>query len=247
MTIPPSYRVDWFPVEAPPPATSTSASARSFSDYYPVPLIDGCRLNLPLVPLPGAEMAVALLISNQTSFHVERHIVQRLTHMLRTIAPDAVVGIPTLGLTYARAVAENLGLSDFVALGHSRKFWYDDALSESAVSSTCPDQSKRVYLDPALLERVHGRRVVVLDDVLNTGNTMSSAIRLLQKAQANVAAIVTVLTEGWDWYRALARIEPAMPRRVHSLGHIPLFARTESGWAPLPETKAGARPRPTPS
>ena len=102
-------------------------------------------------------------MSNQTSFLVERNIVERMTGLVRVAAPEAVVGIPTLGLTYARAVAEAIGLPDFVALGYSRKFWYDDALSEAMVSSTSPDQSKRIYLDPALLERVQGRRVVVVE------------------------------------------------------------------------------------
>jgi adenine/guanine phosphoribosyltransferase-like PRPP-binding protein len=241
MKVPPPYRADWF-VAPDTVEDSAPTPAMSFATHYPVPLKDGCRLNLPLTPLPGGDMAVALLMSNQTSFEVERHIVQRLTDEVRAIGPNAVVGIPTLGLAYARAVAENIGLPDFVALGHSRKFWYDDELSESAVSSTSPDQSKKVYLDPALLARVQGRRVVVIDDVLNTGNTMSSAIRLLHKAGAQVAGIVTVLTEGWDWHRALAAIDAALPGRVHALGHIPLFGRTASGWAPLPETEAGARP-----
>ena len=232
-----SYRVDWFPADA-----SGDADAASFSTHYPVRLIDGCRLSLPLTPLPGGDKAVALLMSNQTSFLVERNIVERMTELVRVAAPEAVVGIPTLGLTYARAVAEAIGLPDFVALGYSRKFWYDDALSEAMVSSTSPDHSKRIYLDPALLERVQGRRVVVVDDVLNTGSTMTAAIRLLQKAQANVIAIVAVLTEGWQWQGALARIDPAIPALVRVLGHIPIFGRLGEGWAPLPETEAGARP-----
>jgi adenine/guanine phosphoribosyltransferase-like PRPP-binding protein len=241
--LPPPYRVDWLPADACGDADAFGdAHVTSFSTHYPVRLSDGCGLSLPLTPLPGGDKAVALLMSSQTSFRVERHIVQRMTHLVHAMAPEAVVGIPTLGLTYARAVAEAIGLPGYVALGHSRKFWYDDALSEAAVSVTSPDQTKRVYLDPALLARVHGRRVVVVDDVLNTGNTMASAIRLLQKAQANVIAIVAVLTEGWDWHGALARIDPAMPGLVHALGHIPIFGRTETGWAPLPETEADARP-----
>lgn len=237
VTLPPPYRVDWLSADA-----SAYTDAAYFSTHYPVRLTDGCRLCLPLTPLPGGDKAVALLMSSQTSFVIERNIVERMTELVRAASPDAVVGIPTLGLTYARSVAEAVGLPNFVALGHSRKFWYDDTLSESAVSATSPDQSKRVYLDPALLERVHQRRVVVVDDVLNTGGTMASAIRLLKKAQANVVAIVAVLTEGWDWHGALSRIDPAIPGLVRVLGHIPLFGRVEEGWAPLPETEAGARP-----
>lgn len=231
------YRVDWFAPEA-----SAGVEAASRPTHHPVVLSDGSRLCLPLTALPDGERAVALLMSNQTSFPVERKIVERMIELARAAAPDAVVGIPTLGLTYARPVAEAIGLSDFVALGHSRKFWYDERLSEAVISSTSPDQSKRVYLDPALLERVHGKRVVIIDDVLNTGATMAAAISLLQKAQARVVAIVVVLTEGWDWHRKLAGIDPGIPALVRALGHIPLFRRTGIGWVPIPETDAGARP-----
>jgi adenine/guanine phosphoribosyltransferase-like PRPP-binding protein len=228
------YRVDWF-------ADAASAAANP-ATHYPVLLSDGSRLSLPLRPLPGGDEAVALLMANQTDFEVERRIVERLIEPARAAAPEALVGIPTLGLTYARPVAQAVGLADFVALGHSRKFWYDDALSEAVISSTSPDHSKRVFLDPALLERVRGRRVVVVDDVLNTGATMGAALKLLKKAQAKVVGIVVVLTEGWEWHGRLGGIDPAAPGLVQALGHIPLFARSASGWAPIPATEAGARP-----
>jgi adenine/guanine phosphoribosyltransferase-like PRPP-binding protein len=243
------YRVDWFAAGAcaggapgDAEATGGAEATGAGSNRYVVKLRDGSCMSLPITPLPGGERAVALLMSNQTSFQVERNLVERMAELVRAAAPEAVVGVPTLGLTYARPVAESIGLPDFVPLGYSRKFWYDDALSEPTVSSTSPDQSKRLYLDPALLDRVRGKRVVIVDDVLNTGSTMSSAIRLLRKVQANIIAVVAVLSEGWQWHAALARIDPAMPARVRVLGHIPIFGRSGESWAPLPDTEAGAWP-----
>ncbi len=67
MDLPPPYRVDWFADEA-------SAAAANDPTHYPVVLTDGSRLSLPLTPLPGGEKAVALLMSNQTDFEVERKI-----------------------------------------------------------------------------------------------------------------------------------------------------------------------------
>lgn len=237
MALPEPYRVEWVP-----PDPSEAPDAKCFVTSYPVRLSDGSHLILPLKPLPGGDKAVALLMANQTRFDVEHRIVERLTGLVRAAAPDAVVGIPTLGLAYAGRVAEAIGLPDFVALGHSRKYWYDDALSEVSVSSTSPDQNKKVYLDPALLHRVYERRIVIVDDVLNTGGTMTAAVRLLQRAGAEVVTVIAVLTEGWDWHRALARIDLRLPGKVRALGHIPLFGRVSGGWVPLPDTELAARP-----
>ena len=228
-------------VVAEPPATGEVAASRSAARHL-VRLSDGSQLSLPLVELPDGQRAVALLMSNQTSFLIERNLSERLTGLVRAVAPEAIVGVPTLGLTYARAVAGLLGLPEFVPLGHSRKFWYEDALSEVTDSSTSPGHNRRIYLDPALLSRVQGRRVAVVDDVLNTGNTMVAVLRLLRTAGAEVVRIAAVLTEGWMWRAALTRFDPAAAGLVRALGHIPIFGRTLDGWAPLPQTAADHRP-----
>jgi hypothetical protein len=75
-----------------PPDASGAPNAKCFVASYPVPLSDGSHLILPLKPLPSGDKAVALLMANQTSFDVERRIVERLTILVRAAAPDAVVG-----------------------------------------------------------------------------------------------------------------------------------------------------------
>ena len=95
-------------------------------------------------------------------------------------APDVVVGLPTLGLTLASAVAERLGHARYVPFGTSRKFWYDEALSVPLSSITTPEQSKRLYLDPRLLPLLEGRRVALVDDVISSGKSIVAGLRLLQ-------------------------------------------------------------------
>ncbi|GBQ49318.1 phosphoribosyltransferase [Komagataeibacter sucrofermentans] len=224
-----AYHATWSPEGAP-------AAAPPYGETYPVQLPDGSTLTLPLRALPGGEQAIALLMANQTGFAVERELVRLLTEMVGPLAPEAVVGVPTMGLAYARPVAEKLGMGDYVALGHSRKFWYDDSLAIPLTSSTSPDQTKHLYLDPALMERVRGRRVVVIDDVLNTGRTAVAAVRLLERAGACVVAIAAVLTEGWAWRAALEAATPGAVPPVHALGHIPLFGGQAGNWRPLPGT-----------
>lgn len=209
--------------EAPPP----------YRDYYPVTLCNGAQLNLPLQPLPGGEQAIALLMSNQTPFEVEQELGSLLSKVAAEFPSEVIVGIPTLGLDYARIVARNLGFPDYVALGNSRKFWYSDVLSVPVHSVTSPGANKRLYLDPMLVERVAGKRALIVDDVINTGGSAAAAIELLQSAGACVIGLCVVLIEGETWREALTSFAPDWPSRVRGLGRIPLFQNTAEGWVPV--------------
>lgn len=234
-TLPP-YRVRWHAAgEAPPSAEAGRPAA--YDTHFPVPLPDGSRLELPLRALPSGDAAIALLMSNQTPFEVEDRLVLLLADRARSFAADIVVAVPTMGLDYGRRVARELGHPHYAALGLSRKFWYDESLCEPLSSSTSPHQAKRVYLDPALLDRVAGRRVLLVDDVINTGTSACAAIRLLERAGAQVAGLLVVLTEGHAWRAALGTLSADGPTLVHALGHIPMFRRGEAGgWVPDPST-----------
>jgi adenine/guanine phosphoribosyltransferase-like PRPP-binding protein len=213
----------------------TSAAARGsppYRDYYPVTLCNGAQLNLPLQPLPGGQQAIALLMSNQTPFAVEQELGAMMSKIAAEFACEVIVGIPTLGLDYARIVARDLGFADYVALGNSRKFWYSDALSVPVHSATSPGANKRLYLDPMLVERIAGKRTLIVDDVINTGGSAAAAIELLQSAGAHVMGLCVVLIEGGAWRNTLLRFGPDWPARVRGLGQIPLFRRAPDGWVP---------------
>jgi adenine/guanine phosphoribosyltransferase-like PRPP-binding protein len=215
--------------------TSASGSGTShppYRDFYPVTLCNGAWLNLPLQPLPGGEQAIALLMSNQTPFEVEKELGTLLTKLAAEFAAEVIVGIPTLGLDYARLVARDLGFPNYVALGNSRKFWYSDELSVPVHSVTSPGANKRLYLDPMLVERVAGKRTLIVDDVINTGGSAAAAIELLQTAGALVIGLCVILIEGEAWKNLLAAFSPDWPDRVRGLGHIPIFKSATDGWVP---------------
>jgi adenine/guanine phosphoribosyltransferase-like PRPP-binding protein len=205
-----------------------------FTDTYPVRLSDGRVLHLPIQPLPGGEQAIALLMSNQTPFAVESGLADLLESLARTFEPEAICGIPTLGLDYARLVARSLGFPNYAPLGNSRKFWYSDALSVPVESVMSAGTQKRLYIDPTLVERVAGKRVLVVDDVINTGGSAVAAISLLKTAGADVVGLAVVLVEGAAWKPVMNTFGPAWAGRVKGLGAIPIFKRGPGGWFPLP-------------
>jgi adenine/guanine phosphoribosyltransferase-like PRPP-binding protein len=176
------------------------------------------------------------MISTQLSFTVERAVVDWMVAIARDLAPDVVVGMPTLGLLYARAIAERLGHPSWVALGYSRKFWYDEALSAPVSSITSPDQTKRVYLDPRMLPRLEGRRVLLVDDVISTGTTAFAALSLLAKVDAPLVGLLFAMLQGNRWQARLAAGDPAWPTLVRGAFATPLFERQADGWHPRPES-----------
>lgn len=203
-----------------------------YNATYCTPLSDGTQVELPIEPLPGTNEAIVLLMSNQTPFAVEEKLAALLTGAVIDLRPEVIVAVPTMGLDYARLVAANLGHSHYVALGNSRKFWYSDELSVPVQSVTSPGVSKKLYLDPSLLDRVVGKRTLIVDDVIATGGTASAALDLMLRAGADVVGLGFVFSEGDPWRKVLAAIGPEWPDKVRVIGEIPRLRQAGNGWIP---------------
>ncbi len=211
-----------------PPGT-IQPEAGGWGKVFPGTLPDGRQVALPVRVLPGdGQAAVASLIVNQASFVVEEALVEAMADAARPFAPDVVVGVPTLGLSLAAGVARALGHARMVALGTSRKFWYDEALSEPMSSITSPEQVKRVYLDPRMLPLFEGRRVALVDDVASSGRTLGAVLRLLARAGITPQVATFAMLQGEGWRTVLAN-SPFPTLHVVGAMETPRLARTPDG------------------
>ncbi len=207
-----------------------------FDNSYPVRLRSGRVLVLPLRPLPDGQHAVASLIANQASLGVVEALGEEMGDLARPEAPDVIAALPTLGLALAPHVAKTLGQQRYVPLGYSRKYWYDEALSEPIRSITSPGEGKRLYLDPNLLPLLQGKRVVVVDDAVSTGSSLLAVLRLFARLGIEAVAIVVAMKQTTRWMPALSAVDPILARKVHAVFGCPLFRHTPSGYVPLPDT-----------
>jgi adenine/guanine phosphoribosyltransferase-like PRPP-binding protein len=126
-----------------------------------------------------------------------------------------------------------------VPLSYSRKFWFEDELSVPVNSITTPVQPKIVYIDPRMLGRLDGKRVLLVEDVISTGGTVAAELALMKKIGAEVVGVITAIRETRVWSGKLGAIDPAYPAMVHSPIRCPLFRKSGDGWVPdwstLPE------------
>ncbi|MDP3898810.1 MAG: phosphoribosyltransferase [Mesorhizobium sp.] len=214
--------------------TFDAGPVAGFRELYPASLPDGRQIALPVRILPGdGRAAVASLIVNQASFAVVDAIADALADIARSSAPDIVVGVPTLGLPLAEGVARRLGHARMVALGTSRKFWYEDGLSQPLSSITSPGHQKRLYLDPRMLPLLAGRRVAVVDDVISSGSSMLAVLTLLGSAGIAPVAILAGMLQGAAWRALLGDFDAGIEARIAAALTSPRLVRgDDGGWRP---------------
>jgi adenine/guanine phosphoribosyltransferase-like PRPP-binding protein len=204
-----------------------------YRDSFPVKLPDGDWAVLPFLALPpDFDTAIAYLCITENSFALEDRLSTAMTHLARGMRAEIVVGMPTLGMVLAASVAKKLGHPYYVPLSYSRKFWFEDELSIPVNSITTPVQPKTVYIDPRLIERLEGKRVVLVEDVISTGGTVAAELALMKKIGAHVTGVVTAIRETRVWCDKLAGIDSSYPGLVASPICCPLFRKTADGWVP---------------
>ena len=190
---------------------------------YDAVMPDGSVLVLPLRDL--GEVAVAGLIANQASFEVIDRLSGWMAALIRAEAPEIVVGLPTLGHVFGQGIARILGHTQWVAPGMTRKYWYEEALSVPVVSVTSPVPGRRMWLDPRLVDRIAGRRVLLVDDVISTGRSAQAGLALLAAAGVRPVAACVAMAQTQRWREGWPADLP-----LYAAFATPLFGRVPGGW-----------------
>jgi adenine/guanine phosphoribosyltransferase-like PRPP-binding protein len=181
------------------------------------------HVELPLVSL-NEELALALLITVDMGVEFMSTAGTELADILRPYNVDIVATVATMGIPVVVEVTRHLGLDQYVILHKTPKIHLADAISES-VRSITTEVDQRLLFDRARIKDVDGKRVAIVDDVISTGASTGTALRLLRGVGANVVVIGTLVTEGSVWRSSLGD-DAAL---VRALGSIPVFRPDGSG------------------
>jgi adenine/guanine phosphoribosyltransferase-like PRPP-binding protein len=94
-------------------------------------------------------------------------------------------------------------------------------------SITTPTQSKCLFLDPNLMQRLQNRRVLLVDDVVARGTTIAAAQKLLGTVSANPVGAVVAMAQTNAWKTVLADL------KLKAVFTSPLLERRSDGWWPI--------------
>lgn len=202
-----------------------TAEPAPWADTYPAVMPDGRVLYLPIRDY--GDVGVAGLIANQASFAVVRALVGFMAAAVADLRAEVVVGLPTLGQVFAPGVAEALGHRNWVAPGYTRKRWYEERLSVPIASSTGPVE-RRLWLDPRVVERLSGKRVLLVDDVISSGASARAGFSLLALVGVRPVGVGVAMDQGGRWREDFC---PEVPVRAGFVS--PLLGRVAGGWGVL--------------
>ncbi len=165
-------------------------------EYYDID-IRGMKRRLPVVKVNDSLWIASFVILGDVE--LTSHCANELKKELKDLDFDYLVGPEAKVLPLLHIVAERLGFKEYIVCRKEVKAYMKDAIVYDVKSITTKNKQQLVLNGPDV-ERIRGKKVVLLDDVVSTGGTFNSMEKILEKAGAIIVARSAVLKEG-DSYK----------------------------------------------
>ena len=116
---------------------------------------------------------------------------------LLKLAPeyDVMITAESKGIPLLYEMARQAGSNYYIIARKSPKLYMKDIISVD-VDSITTSHRQTLYLDSKDVEAMRGKRVLVVDDVISTGESLAALEKLINAAGGNIVAKMAVLAEG---------------------------------------------------
>ncbi len=153
--------------------------------------IEGLSRDLPLCPL-NDELYIAGFV-----MFGDVEITVKSAEALLKKAPefDLIVTAESKGIPLAFEMARQAGGVRYIVCRKEKKLYMKDVVY-TQVESITTDHVQTLCIDGADAEYMNGKRVLVVDDVISTGESVLSIEKLVQEAGGIIAGKMCVLAEG---------------------------------------------------
>ena len=110
-------------------------------------------------------------------------------------AYDYIITAEAKGIPLAHEMARQSGAKRYFLARKAPKL-YMTGVFESSVRSITTAKEQTLYLDTADAELMKGKRILVVDDVISTGESLKALEVLVEKAGGIIAGRMAILAEG---------------------------------------------------
>lgn len=108
---------------------------------------------------------------------------------------DYLITAEAKGIPLAHEMArQNNDETYFIARKYPKL--YMTGVFEVEVRSITTDKVQKLYLDVAEAEKMKGKRILIVDDVISTGESLRAIEELINQAGGNIVGKMTVMAEG---------------------------------------------------
>ena len=108
---------------------------------------------------------------------------------------DYIITAEAKGIPLAHEMARQAGNERYILARKATKLYMRDVFDVS-VRSITTDREQHLYLDGSDAERIQGKKILIVDDVISTGESLSALEALVEKAGGIICGKMAILAEG---------------------------------------------------
>ena len=153
--------------------------------------IAGCERDLPICKKSDSLVIAGFVIFGDVELTCAcaAELLKKAPDFDYMVAPEAKA-IPLV-----HEMARQSGRNDYMLIRKAAKL-YMDGVFETEVKSITTEKVQKLYMDGADARKIKGKRILVLDDVISTGESIAAVEKLVEEAGGNVIGRMAILAEG---------------------------------------------------
>ena len=108
---------------------------------------------------------------------------------------DYIITAEAKGIPLAHEMARQTGAAKYILARKAPKLYMTDVFS-STVRSITTAKEQTLYLDGADAQLMKGKKILIVDDVISTGESLKALEVLVEKAGGQICGRMAILAEG---------------------------------------------------
>ena len=153
--------------------------------------VAGLTRRLPICPLNDKVSIAAFVMFGDVELTVRcaRELIKRAPEH------DVIITAEAKGIPLAYEMAKQLGTNRYLITRKMAKLYMKNPLKVEVQSITTSKQ-QTLYIDEDDAKYIKGKRVLIVDDVISTGESLHAVESLVEKAGGKIVGKMAVLAEG---------------------------------------------------